>query len=261
MAPSLGPAVPGATCGFCGAVAVALSARTDLSPCRPDEASWSNKVEKPAAARSRAGGRGLAMLLVDAVRALPSLGFERLDREASLFHRAYAAMKPRTVCRCHPNFNMISASVAPSSRWSIATTWAVLLPSRGPARFCAVAAFLPLGAFLTAVALLVAFAFLGATSGACAPALANCSLASGEAFASTWVGGGFNRRLVLTRYGVRNLVRAPGPPSPWNGFPNPLGGDLSVRELLNRYDSRQAVPNPDQPLAVVADRVGKLLLG
>jgi len=62
-------------------------------------------------------------------------------------------MKPRTVCFCQPILSMISASVAPFFRWSMAATWAVLLPSRGPAVCCARAAFLPLGAFLVAVVL------------------------------------------------------------------------------------------------------------
>src|ERR1700681_668814 len=53
---------------------------------------------------------------------------------------------------------MISASVAPFFRWSMATTCAVLLPSRGPVVSCALAAFLPLGAFLAAVAFLLALA-------------------------------------------------------------------------------------------------------
>ena len=68
------------------------------------------------------------------------------------------AMNPRTVCRCQPILSMISASVAPFFRWSIATTWAVLLPSRGAAASCALAAVLALGAFLGAVAFLVALA-------------------------------------------------------------------------------------------------------
>lgn len=67
---------------------------------------------------------------------------------------------------------MISASVAPFFRWSMATTWAVLLPSRGPALSCALAAFLALGAFLTAVVFLVALALADAPLAACAPPLA-----------------------------------------------------------------------------------------
>src|SRR5664279_2572769 len=41
-------------------------------------------------------------------------------------------MKPRTVCFCQPILSMISASVTPFLRWSVATTWAVLLPVRAP---------------------------------------------------------------------------------------------------------------------------------
>src|ERR1035437_9159009 len=74
-------------------------------------------------------------------------------------------MKPRTVCFCQPIFSMISASVAPFFRWSMATTWAVLLPSRGPALSGAFAAFL--GALVVFFAGIV---FLGAA--ALAPLLA-----------------------------------------------------------------------------------------
>src|ERR1035437_8944067 len=55
-------------------------------------------------------------------------------------------MNPRTVCLCHPIFSMISTSVAPFFLWSMATTWAVLLPSRGPALSSAFAGFGALGA-------------------------------------------------------------------------------------------------------------------
>src|SRR6202171_196003 len=56
-------------------------------------------------------------------------------------------MNPRTVCFCQPILSMISACVAPFFRWSIATTWAVLLPSRAPSAF-GFAAFGVLAAFL-----------------------------------------------------------------------------------------------------------------
>src|SRR5580704_5130108 len=59
-------------------------------------------------------------------------------------------MKPRTVCFCQPILSMISASVAPFFRWSIATTWAVLLPSRAPSALGFVA-FGALAAFLASV--------------------------------------------------------------------------------------------------------------
>jgi hypothetical protein len=42
-------------------------------------------------------------------------------------------MNPRTVCFCHPIVCIISASVAPFLRRSMATTWAVLLPGRDAA--------------------------------------------------------------------------------------------------------------------------------
>ncbi len=67
---------------------------------------------------------------------------------------------------------MISASVAPFLRWSIATTCAVLLPSRGAAVSCALAASLPLGAFLAAAAFLLALVFEGAPLAAGAVPLA-----------------------------------------------------------------------------------------
>src|ERR1019366_180954 len=82
------------------------------------------------------------------------------------------AMNPRTVCFCQPILSMISASVAPFFRWSMATTWAVLLPSRGPALSGALAAFLAWGALLAGVVFLVALALAGAPLAACAPPLA-----------------------------------------------------------------------------------------
>src|ERR1019366_2762077 len=74
-------------------------------------------------------------------------------------------MNPRTVCFCQPILAMISASVAPFFRCSMATTWAVLLPSRGPALSSALAAFLALGAFFAVVVFLVALALAGAALG------------------------------------------------------------------------------------------------
>src|ERR1035437_2600148 len=66
----------------------------------------------------------------------------------------------------------------------MATTWAVLLPSRGPALSSALAAFLALGAFLEAVVFLVALALAGAPLAACAPPLAFLSDFGFAAFAS-----------------------------------------------------------------------------
>src|ERR1700683_432693 len=82
------------------------------------------------------------------------------------------AMNPRTVCFCQPIFSVISAKVAPFFRWSMVTTWAVLLPSRGALASCVLAARLPLGAFLAGVAFLVALPFVGAPLADCAPPLA-----------------------------------------------------------------------------------------
>src|ERR1035441_9686822 len=80
------------------------------------------------------------------------------------------AMKPRTVCFSQPIFSMISANVAPLLRWSMATTWAVLLPSRG--------ALAPVAASLAVVSL-VALAFFGAPLAAVGAALAFLGLAAG----------------------------------------------------------------------------------
>ena len=121
--------------------------------------------------RSRAGEDGMhLMLLADAIGAFPPSGLKDSTVYPAFF--IAPAMKPRTVCFCHAILSMISASVAPFFRWSMATTWAVLLPSRGPAVSCALAAFLALGAFLAEVAFLVALALAGAPLAACAPPLA-----------------------------------------------------------------------------------------
>src|ERR1017187_1628315 len=82
------------------------------------------------------------------------------------------AMNPRTVCFCQPIFCMISVRVAPPLRCSIATTWAVLLPSRGAAASCGLAAFLPWGGFLAVVAFWPVFAIAGAPLAPRAPRLA-----------------------------------------------------------------------------------------
>ncbi len=64
-------------------------------------------------------------------------------------------MKPRTLWACQSVADMMSASVAPSGRFSMSRTMAFLLPSRA------------VGAASLAVAALVAFAFFGATGAAC----------------------------------------------------------------------------------------------
>src|SRR5262245_53064377 len=57
------------------------------------------KQEKPATGRSRAGqGRSFWDLLVNAIRALPLVGFEGLDGVSSLPQRAPALIRARVVC-------------------------------------------------------------------------------------------------------------------------------------------------------------------
>src|ERR1039457_577886 len=63
---------------------------------------------------------------------------------------------PRTVCFSQWKVRASSSKVAPFFRLSIAITWAILLPSRGPPPSFALAVFLALGAFLAGVAFLVA---------------------------------------------------------------------------------------------------------
>ena len=87
------------------------------------------------------------MLLADAVRSLAPLGLEGLNDVAGLF--IAPAMNPRTVCLCQLMVVVISSIVAPFLRWSIATTCAVLLPSRGAAASSVFAAFLGSFIFLT----------------------------------------------------------------------------------------------------------------
>jgi len=86
------------------------------------------------------------------------------------------AMKPRTVCFCQPILVVISARVAPPLRRNIATTWAVLLPSRTAAALAL--AFLGARApFFAGVAFFCALALAGAPWAACAPTLAfRCAL-------------------------------------------------------------------------------------
>src|ERR1017187_1311721 len=77
-------------------------------------------------------------------------------------------MKPRTVCFCQPILSMISVRVAPFLRWSMATTCAVLLPSRtAPAAF-----FWPLGTPLARLLFVLAFPLEDAPLGDRAPRLA-----------------------------------------------------------------------------------------
>src|ERR1017187_611529 len=104
------------------------------------------KQESPPS-RSRAGQEGgvRCYLLIRYVRSPPS------GLKDSTWYPAFfiaPARKPRTVCFCQPIFFITSASMAPPFRCSMATTWAVLLPSRGAAASFALTTFLPLGALL-----------------------------------------------------------------------------------------------------------------
>src|ERR1039458_3467731 len=94
-------------------------------------------------------------------------------------------MKPRTVCFCQPIFSIISASVAPFLRCSMATTLAAL---GALAAFFAVVAFLGAAAFgLPPLAL---FWLLGAPFLALAPffgeAFSGATFAPGSATAAAW---------------------------------------------------------------------------
>src|ERR1022692_2972964 len=84
---------------------------------------------------------------------------------------------------------MISEMVAPPLRWSMAITWAILLPSRGPPPSFALAAFLAaLGAFLAGVAFVVALWAARAPPLAFFPAFGFASSASGcAASPSPWM--------------------------------------------------------------------------
>src|ERR1039457_3646453 len=75
---------------------------------------------------------------------------------------------PRTVCFSQWKVRASSSKVAPFFRLSIAITWAILLPSRGPPPSFALAVFLALGAFLAGVAFLVALPLAGAPLADCA---------------------------------------------------------------------------------------------
>src|ERR1017187_8342740 len=60
-------------------------------------------------------------------------------------------MNPRTVCFCQPIWSVISASVAPFFRCSMATTVAVLLPGRASACLAALGGVFAFRAFLALV--------------------------------------------------------------------------------------------------------------
>src|ERR1035438_8011756 len=158
-------------------------------------------------------------------------------------------MNPRTVCFCQPIFSMISASVAPFFRCSMATTCAVFLPSRGPPSVFAVVVFgLAFGAFFARLAFLRESADAGATSGPSASNGWQCfgercrflllGLRTGSAdfcrqsgivlrgccgfgwFAvNFWCGRGSDGRFCLSGGGFAQSL---------DGFPNALSRDLSV---------------------------------
>src|SRR5260370_36626599 len=93
---------------------------------------------------------------------------------------------------------MISSSVAPFFRWSITTTRAVLLPSRGPALSSALAAFWTLGALLVEVVFLVAFPFVVAPVAACAPPFGLRSALSFGTWPRLWMPAHIRPAAVLT---------------------------------------------------------------
>ena len=105
------------------------------------------KTKKPAAASTGRAVNGRKSYLMRYVRTPPS-GLKDSTVWPAFF--IAPAMNPRTVCFCHPIDFMISASVAPFLRRSMATTWAVLLLWRGAAISGARAPCLALGAFFTA---------------------------------------------------------------------------------------------------------------
>src|ERR1022692_3139315 len=123
---------------------------------------------------------------------------------------------------------MISEMVAPPLRWSMAITWAILLPSRGPPPSFALAAFLAaLGAFLAGVAFLVALAFAGAPLADCAPPLA------------FFFAFGF---VACSGFG------SSGAPQSLDALPDAAGGSLAALEALHGRDASQAVENRYQSL-------------
>lgn len=91
----------------------------------------------------------------------------------------------RVVCFCQPIALIISASVVPPSRLSIAITWLLLLPSRGPPVSFVVAAA---GAIIARLALVFAGSSCGATWSDCG-ATSVAGAASGPRAAPTARGG------------------------------------------------------------------------
>src|ERR1017187_5976252 len=168
------------------------------------------KQESPPS-RSRAGQEGgvRCYLLIRYVRSPPS-GLKDPTWYPAFF--IAPARRPRTARCCQPIFFITSASVAPPFRCSMATTWAVLLLSRGAAASFALTAFLPLGALLGAVVFLAALPLAGAPLATCAPRVAACAppLALRSAFGlAGWSAFGSGVPTGAAAFG------ATGSPSPW----------------------------------------------
>src|ERR1700728_444448 len=126
-----------------------------------------------------------------------------------------------------PFFSIISAKVAPFLRWSMATTCAVLLPSRGAVASCALAARLPLGAFLEEMAFLSCLALRGR--------------ALGRLWATFGLTCGFRLQgLCRVRFYWLSQVL--------DTLPDSGSGRRPILELLERGNGWQAVPDGHQAL-------------
>ena len=121
--------------------------------------------------------------------------------------------------------------MAPFFRWSMATTWAVVLPSRGAAASCVWAARLPLGVFLAAVTFLSPYRSWARPGRLC------------TAFGLT-----FSFRL----YGLRLGFAAS--PSCWILFQIQVAAVVRSLNFLTGVTPGQAVPNGHQPLRWPAGR-------
>src|SRR5580658_7965913 len=134
-------------------------------------------------------------------------------------------MNPLTVCFCHPILSIISARVAPFLRWSMATTWDVLLPSRG-CGFLRLGGSFALGRILGGSGLLGGLALRGRTLGQL-----------GGTFGLTF-GFRLSGQCRLRCHGLAQILDA---------LPNPRSGRGPILELLDRRNARKAVPNGHQP--------------
>src|ERR1039458_533232 len=134
---------------------------------------------------------------------------------------------PRTVCFSQWKVRASSSKVAPFFRLSIAITWAILLPSRGPPPSFALAVFLALGAFLAGVAFLVALPLAG-------PPLAGRARVVAF-FSGLRLRGLFRLRLL----GFAQTLDA---------LPDAGDSSLGALKTLHGRDASQAVKNRDQSL-------------